>query len=396
VFESIIIRNKRNPDADKPIDIGFLAEALIFYQSVKIIADKAILKQLIHECGHEILLELIENRFLIIEYLDNGLAIQTHNTNTPFERHDPIVYSLPSQALDVVAPELFRESTGKSGKGRRISQRFLRNVKSLSLDPHNMPDEVLIDFSNSNYVEQSIIHMIKNYTPEYPNADKVKFQLHRDGKSLLVNTNIDFVTLNKFYHKRIPPTHSSMSPAHLLSHLFNLRGDIYFCTKFQSEITTDPISTGVFNIKYADLLQRQKISEDALRLFQNFLFDDAKAVCETINRGERTFKDLLELISKAKKFQKWLAGKAPDSDLLKEYYKEVTADSWVDKLPFKTSRWSLFTGVGLVIDAFGAGGLGTAAGLAISAGDALILDSIIGGWKPNQFIDNELKKFVKK
>ena len=396
MFESIIIRNKRNPDADKPIDLGLLAEALIFYQSVKIIADKAMLKQLIHECGHEILLELIENRYLTIEYLDNGLAIQTHNNNTPYERHDPIVYSFPKHALDVVAPELFRESTGKSGKGRRISRRFLRNVNSLSLDPHNLPDEVLIDFSNSNYVEHSIIHMIKNYTPEYPNPDKVKFQLHREGKSLLVNTNIDFVTLNKFYHMRIPPTHSSMSPAYLLSYLFNLRGDIYFCTKFHSEITTDPISTGVFNIKYADLLQRQKISEDALRLFQNFLFEDAKAVCDTINRGERTFKDLLDLISKAKKFQKWLAGKDPDSDLLKEYYKEVTADSWVDKLPGKTARWSLFTGVGLAIDALGAGGLGTAAGLAISAGDALILDSIIGGWKPNLFIDNELKKFVKK
>jgi hypothetical protein len=50
----------------------------------------------------------------------------------------------------------------------------------------------------------------------------------------------------------------------------------------------------------------------------------------------------------------------------------------------------------LAIDALGGGGLGTAAGLAISAGDAFILNSIIGGWKPNQFIDNQLRTFVKK
>ena len=124
--------------------------------------------------------------------------------------------------------------------------------------------------------------------------------------------------------------------------------------------------------------------------------EDAKAVCETITRGERTFKDLLELISKAKKFQKWLAGKEPDCDLLREYYKEVTAGSWVDKLPAKVARWSIFTGIGLVIDALGGAGIGTAAGLTVSAGDALILDSIIGGWKPNHFIDNELMEFVKK
>ena len=67
MFESIIIRNKRNLDAGKAIDMGFLAEALIFYQSVKIIADEGILKQLIHECGHKILLELIENKYLTIE-----------------------------------------------------------------------------------------------------------------------------------------------------------------------------------------------------------------------------------------------------------------------------------------------------------------------------------------
>ena len=42
---------------------------------------------------------------------------------------------------------------------------------------------------------------------------------------------------------------------------------------------------------------------------------------------------------------------------MKEYYKEVTADSWVDKLPAKTTRWSLFTGVGMAIDVLGGGGM---------------------------------------
>jgi hypothetical protein len=81
---------------------------------------------------------------------------------------------------------------------------------------------------------------------------------------------------------------------------------------------------------------------------------------------------------------------------LKEYYKEVTAGSWMDKLPARAARWSIFTGIGLVVDALGGAGIGTAAALAVSAGDALILDSIIDGWKPNHFIDNELTKFINK
>jgi len=70
MFESIIIRNNRNPFESKPKNLSFLAEALIFYQSVKIIADRAILNQLIKECGHETLLDLIENKYLTIEYLN--------------------------------------------------------------------------------------------------------------------------------------------------------------------------------------------------------------------------------------------------------------------------------------------------------------------------------------
>lgn len=57
-------------------------------------------------------------------------------------------------------------------------------------------------------------------------------------------------------------------------------------------------------------------------------------------------------------------------------------------------RWSLFTGAGLLLDALYGGGLGTASGLALSAGDAFLLDKLVKGWKPNQFIDNTLQEFV--
>jgi hypothetical protein len=40
------------------------------------------------------------------------------------------------------------------------------------------------------------------------------------------------------------------------------------------------------------------------------------------------------------------------------------------------------------------GGIGTAVGLGLSVGDAFLLDKIIKGWKPNVFVENELKNFV--
>jgi hypothetical protein len=67
------------------------------------------------------------------------------------------------------------------------------------------------------------------------------------------------------------------------------------------------------------------------------------------------------------------------------------AGSWVERLPIKTTRWGIFTGAGLAIDALGAGGLGMVTGVALSAFDTFELDKLISGWRPYHFVENDLK-----
>ena len=179
-----------------------------------------------------------------------------------------------------------------------------------------------------------------------------------------------------------------------MSHLFNVRSDIQFCTNYEAEIATDSVNSLVLNLKYADLLERRNVSDNAIKLFQDFVFDDARAIGAAFVGGNRNCRDLIELLEKANKFKSWLKDRDPDASLIKEYYKEITSDSWVDKLPAKSVRWSVFTGIGMGVDALGAGGLGTAAGLAISAADSFMLDKLMKGWKPNQFVEKELTCFV--
>jgi hypothetical protein len=81
----------------------------------------------------------------------------------------------------------------------------------------------------------------------------------------------------------------------------------------------------------------------------------------------------------------------PDTNLLRAYYQETVKESWVEKLPAKSTRWGIFTGIGLGLDALGAGGLGTATATALSAVDAFVLDKLIKGWKPHQFVEKDLK-----
>jgi hypothetical protein len=91
-----------------------------------------------------------------------------------------------------------------------------------------------------------------------------------------------------------------------------------------------------------------------------------------------------------------LTKKSPESDLIKEYYAEVTKETVADKLPGKTARFSVFTGLGLAADAVLTGGLGTVTGVSLGALDTFYLDKLLAGWKPNQFIDDQLLPVINK
>ena len=91
----------------------------------------------------------------------------------------------------------------------------------------------------------------------------------------------------------------------------------------------------------------------------------------------------------------WLKQKDPDTNLVREYYQAVTESTWIDKLPGKGARFSIFTGAGILIDSFLTGGISTAIGVALGLGDTFLLDKIVKGWKPNQYID-QIQKFIEK
>jgi hypothetical protein len=105
---------------------------------------------------------------------------------------------------------------------------------------------------------------------------------------------------------------------------------------------------------------------------------------------------LLPILDKAERFKEWLKSSPADIDLVKEYFRAVTAESWIDKLPSKGLRWAIFTGSGIALDLLGTGGIGLGVGIALSAIDSFILDKILKGWKPNQFVDGPLQRFVAK
>jgi hypothetical protein len=368
---------------------------MLFYSDVLVIAREQMIEQLAKGCGPAVLLELLESGHLRLSYEYELTGIQTRNSGSSHERYSGVRFHSPNHALQHIAPKVFEEVTGKPGKGRRLANRFSKKVDVL-----NRSSDALSDFGSDlldrSYIQSVARYLIEYHAPEYKLPDPFVFEVHEDGKEYAIETNVDFSEVNKSYHLHIPPSHSSMSQAYLLSYILVARDNLYFASTLNADIALDPLNSQVIVTKVNGILDRYKRNLSQLSTFQDFVFDDGKAISEAINSGQRSFKELLKLLERADKFRSWLKAKPSDGNLAKEYFREVTKSSWVDKLPGKSFRWAFFTGAGLVLDVMGAGGVRTAIGLGLSVADSFILDRIIKGWKPNQFIEGPLQKFVKR
>lgn len=397
MFESICINLKNkvgNENLENVFDFGFLAEAMLFYQNVQVIARKGFLELLVQKFQPDVLLDFLEAGFLKISYLENDTGIYTENTGTNHEKHKPILWSIPDYTWEKHSRELFSKALGLTKKGaRRYSIQVSRYIKPLEIE-RSVEFETIEDFSNGKYVEEAVLHLLKFFVPEYKPPEPLIFNITTNGTHFFVETNIDFAKANEQYHKGVSPKHSSLNSRYLLSNLVAVRSDWYFSSRFSSEIATNEISNVIFSLKFNDLLATRQRSDEQINVFQDYVFDDARAISEAINTGEKSFRDLLELLLKADKFKHWLKEQEPNQQLFKAYFQEVTKKSWADKLPPKSIRWALFNLAGLGVDALGAGGIGKVMGLAISASDEFLLDKILKGWKPSQFINTSKNQFL--
>ena len=64
MFERITFRNQNTQPAGKPIDIGLLLEALLFYQKTTIVADTSMLRQLVNTFGFDLFNEILDSGVL--------------------------------------------------------------------------------------------------------------------------------------------------------------------------------------------------------------------------------------------------------------------------------------------------------------------------------------------
>jgi len=255
-------------------------------------------------------------------------------------------------------------------------------------------EEVLEDIQNSDYVTKAICRIVQHLAPEYRIPEPFVFELFREGGTLRVTTNLDSSALNEVYRRRVSPERSKLSVAYLLSFLQEARSDLQMASSTNSELAISQPNAIIVGARLQDVIGKRVRSEQNLRLFQEFAFEDARAVREAVNRGDRNMQDVVSLVASAKKFRQWVSGQPEDADLRKAYLSEVARLGWTEKLPRKTVRWGLFTVAGTALSVLGGPVAGAAATIGLSALDTFLVDRIVQGWKPNQFVEGPLKRFI--
>jgi len=267
-------------------------------------------------------------------------------------------------------------------------------VHPISYDAGEIRAAAETDFSNGNYVSKAVAEMLKRFAPEYHHDGPFVFRIHAVGDRLTVESNIDFEKANQSHHKHYPVTVSSLSPALFLSYVMDVSGVLHHPSLYGAEIATGDNISALLRIKCTDILSARLRNQGIVDVFQDRMLPDAHSIREAVNAGERTWREVLDLLDSAGRFREWLQKQEPDIDLVDAYYREVTKSTWVEKLPTKVMRWAFLAIAAVVLEVKGASVGGIAATGLAGAADGLLVDKLARGWRPNQFVDTALREFL--
>jgi hypothetical protein len=403
MFESALIR--KHTEGQLSVDAGIIAETLLFYENVHVLADNGVLCDLIRVIGPDSLINLLDCHALSLSFIRDILGV-LNNTQNDISVHRfvairTVAHPNKKRINDADQVELLIETVlGKSRESKRVTRALLDRIRIKNINEcldlrKGIPGSAQEDILDRRFLRASIGDILHHLVPEFELREDWTFDIVPVGEEFLVGTNLNFAEISKYYHKRVSPEHSTINADFLLGFILHAKADAYFAADYMAEIVTSPISSSIINRNVSQILSRRQRNLDQIELFQRVHLNDARAVREAINSGERSFDDFIKLLQRADRFKAWLSGRNPDGTLLQEYYRAATSDSWIERLPTKSLRFVFTTLGGAAADIFlPTGGLGTVAGAGLGAVDSLLLDRLLKGWKPNQFVEGELREFI--
>lgn len=392
MFDSIVL----NRSIDGPaITIGEIAEALLFYQNIHIVMDTSNLLGLIQSIGPHNIIRLLSHPDVKTTYIEEILGVMSDETNFGTEYTLASGYFSGNQEHGEIKSwkkrlefMLTRQGLNKT-QAENFTERFRQCVtlKRLTGD-HFIHGGVISaakeDFNDPEYVSSAARIILRNLLPKEKAADEFYFRIHPSHGTFRVSTNIDFPEINR-YQKNVLANNDETTPASIASSILNSSYGLILAAHYGGDFHTSTTESKIIQQKNKQILTRANANRNELSNFYEIALTGCPDIATVINKGERSFEEFLELLTRAKKFKKWLKEKSPDEKLLSQYLEDITTSSWFGSGSGKALRYLASNGLGLI---------DPITGLLTSALDCFILDKLTAGWKPNQFIIKKIKPFV--
>lgn len=402
MFNSILLRHSLPGTPN--VDIGLMAECLLFYDNVHLIAGMATLENLVKVLGLNVLEELVKQKHLTLSFYPFVSGTHTKAKSTPQECFDYCyVIPVPGKKREPDFEALFFKTleagSGKKGKSRRVGNRIFSDVNIIEPEKlipieKGIPEIARQNLADEVFLSSAIKTSLQYLAPSYNLPQDFEFIVFRHENGFDLQTNINFVKLNKLRNRNyFPDPKSKLCKAYLLDTILKANEDVFFSAHFESDIVTQSITSSIMELKFSNILKHVRKNVEEEILFKKIVLPEAKIIREVINEGKKEFEDILPLLENSKKFNNWLQSQESSTTVINEYYKAISKNSWIEKLPSKTLRFTILTGTGILADTLIAGGWGTTIGVTLSLGDNFILEKLAKGWKPDQYV-NEIKKFV--
>lgn len=392
MFESIAIKKKQF--GDSRIDEGFLIESLLFYKKVYIMADEFVLNDLFKICGFDLLKKLIKDDRIELKIRENYLGTMQFPDGKNFKYNVNVVTSDKSNSRNILYRTI-QNITRNSTKSIKLTDDFL-GMSSPYKYSEDITDTIRGDFANEPFMQRLFAESLNNIIPDLSlNSHEVECKIEKDGSfesfdAYGLKSNIDFDDLTLRYQKQTGKEYI-INPSGIILDLAELRGDLSISTELNTGLVTDTLSSLAIDSSIQDLFGKLDTEQKGMDNFQEIVLDDFIDIGETIRTGKCKFSDFILIIEKADKFKDWLSKVDEDSNLINEYYSALKEGTWLDKHVPKALRFSAFTGAGIGLDLLLTGGIGTVAGITLGAIDSFLLDNLIKGWKPDQFVNKDLK-----
>lgn len=174
MFGNIIFRDAL--PGEPPLDVGALAEALLFYERVGVVASKGTLRHLLKTVKPFVLLSLLNAKRLEIYYLDEHPVVHTETPPNSEAIHTLLRISAPADTIQSSGMNTFLEAAGKSAQAKLGAKKFACCLVPLG---HYRYDEraVARALTNQAATEASVRALLRCFAPLHPSASSATFRV---------------------------------------------------------------------------------------------------------------------------------------------------------------------------------------------------------------------------